>query len=58
MRRYLIDPARGRPNAELVAMQGLENLLPADSAKADLAGGQHQAQQHSMNVAGCPPVIV
>ena len=37
MRRYLIDHARGRPNAEFVAMEGLENLLPADSAKVDLA---------------------
>jgi RNA polymerase sigma factor (TIGR02999 family) len=37
MRRYLIDHARGRPNAEFVALEGLENLLPADSAKVDLA---------------------
>ena len=27
MRRYLIDHARGRPNAELVALEGIENLL-------------------------------
>ncbi len=37
MRRYLIDHARGRPNAEFVALEGLENLLPAESAKVDLA---------------------
>jgi RNA polymerase sigma factor (TIGR02999 family) len=37
MRRYLIDHARGRPNAEFVALEGIENLLPADSAKIDLA---------------------
>jgi RNA polymerase sigma factor (TIGR02999 family) len=37
MRRYLIDHARGRPSAEFVALQGFENILPADSAKVDLA---------------------
>jgi RNA polymerase sigma factor (TIGR02999 family) len=37
MRRYLIDHARGRPNAEFVALEGIENLLPASSAKLDLA---------------------
>jgi RNA polymerase sigma factor (TIGR02999 family) len=37
MRRYLIDHARGRPHADFVALQGLENLLPADSAKIDMA---------------------
>src|SRR3984893_4868280 len=37
MRRYLIDHARGRPNAELVALEGIENLLPASSVKLDLA---------------------
>jgi RNA polymerase sigma factor (TIGR02999 family) len=37
MRRYLIDHARGRPAAELVALEGFENLLPADSEKVDLA---------------------
>src|SRR5579863_9435263 len=31
MRRYLIDHARGRPDAEFVALEGLENLLPSDS---------------------------
>src|SRR6202030_4433681 len=37
MRRYLIDHARGRPNAEFVAIEGIENLLPASSAQLDLA---------------------
>ena len=37
MRRYLIDHARGRPNAEFVALEGIENLLPASSAKLDQA---------------------
>lgn len=37
MRRYLIDYARGRPPADFVALEGMENLLPADSAKIDLA---------------------
>jgi DNA-directed RNA polymerase specialized sigma24 family protein len=37
MRRYLIDHARGRPNAEFVALEGIENLLPASSVKLDLA---------------------
>src|SRR5580700_3456605 len=33
MRRYLIDHARGRPNAEFIAIEGMENFLPADNAK-------------------------
>lgn len=37
MRRYLIDHARARPHAQFVPIEGLENLLPADSAKVDLA---------------------
>jgi RNA polymerase sigma factor (TIGR02999 family) len=37
MRRYLIDHARGRPHAEIVALEGMENMVPADSAKLDLA---------------------
>src|SRR5579859_499849 len=37
MRRYLIDHARGRPNAQFVALEGIENLLPASSIKLDLA---------------------
>ncbi|HTR38287.1 MAG TPA: ECF-type sigma factor [Bryobacteraceae bacterium] len=37
MRRYLIDHARGRPNAEFVALEGLDNLIRADSAEVDVA---------------------
>ena len=37
MRRHLIDHARGRPNAEFVAIEGMENFIPADSAKVSLA---------------------
>jgi RNA polymerase sigma factor (TIGR02999 family) len=37
MRRYLIDHARGRPPAEFVALEGLEDVLPADSGKVELA---------------------
>ena len=37
MRRYLIDHARGRPDAEFLALEGIENLLPADSARVDVA---------------------
>jgi RNA polymerase sigma factor (TIGR02999 family) len=37
MRRYLIDHARGRPDAEFVALEGIREFLPADSAKVDLA---------------------
>jgi RNA polymerase sigma factor (TIGR02999 family) len=37
MRRYLIDYARGRPDADFVALEGIENLLPADAAKLDVA---------------------
>jgi RNA polymerase sigma factor (TIGR02999 family) len=37
MRRYLIDHARGRPAAEFVALEGLEDFLPADRGKIDLA---------------------
>src|ERR1700724_1747 len=37
MRRYLIDHARGRPEAEFVALEGLEDVLPADSGKVELA---------------------
>ena len=40
MRRYLIDHARGRPNAEFVAIEGMENLIPGDSAKGEL--GNHR----------------
>ena len=31
--------ARGRPAAEFVALEGFEEILPADSAKVDLAIG-------------------
>jgi RNA polymerase sigma factor (TIGR02999 family) len=37
MRRYLIDHARGRPDAEFVAIEGMENFLPADGAQVELA---------------------
>ncbi len=37
MRRYLIDYARGRPNAEFVAIEGMRDFLPADSPQMDLA---------------------
>jgi RNA polymerase sigma factor (TIGR02999 family) len=37
MRRYLIDHARGRPSAGFVALEGFENILPADSGKVELA---------------------
>lgn len=37
MRRYLIDHARGRPDAEFVAIHGMENFVPAQSPKVDLA---------------------
>lgn len=37
MRRYLIDHARGRPGAQFVMADDIQNLLPADSAKVDLA---------------------
>jgi RNA polymerase sigma factor (TIGR02999 family) len=36
MRRYLIDYARGRPGAELVALEKMEPFLPAGSAKLEL----------------------
>jgi RNA polymerase sigma factor (TIGR02999 family) len=37
MRRYLIDRARTRPQAEFVAWEGVEGILPAGGAKFDLA---------------------
>jgi RNA polymerase sigma factor (TIGR02999 family) len=37
MRRYLIDYARGRPDAEFVAFEGMENWLPAENAKVSTA---------------------
>ena len=37
MRRYLIDYARGRPNAEFVALDAIGDLVPAGNAQAELA---------------------
>ena len=37
MRRYLIDHARGRPDAGFVPIDEFENLFPAKSLKVDLA---------------------
>ncbi|HLG97049.1 MAG TPA: ECF-type sigma factor [Bryobacteraceae bacterium] len=37
MRRYLIDHARGRPNAHFLSFDGLQRLMPTDGAKLDLA---------------------
>jgi RNA polymerase sigma factor (TIGR02999 family) len=37
MRRYLIDHARARPDAELVALEGMKDFLSAASPKLDLA---------------------
>ncbi len=37
MRRYLIDHARGRPDAEFVALEGMKDFLPAASPKLNLA---------------------
>jgi len=37
MRRYLIDYARGRPRNEFVGLAGLEDMLPANSVKVDMA---------------------
>ncbi len=37
MRRYLIDHARGRPDAEFVALNGLDDFLPAQSGRLELA---------------------
>ncbi len=55
MRRHLIDHARGRPSAEFVALEGFENLLPADSEKVDLA--ICVLRQHSVMRANMPPVL-
>ena len=37
MRRHLIDNARRRPNAEFVSLDQVQNLLPTNSSKVDLA---------------------
>jgi RNA polymerase sigma factor (TIGR02999 family) len=37
MRRYLIDHARKRPDAEFIALEGNDHLLPADTSRVNLA---------------------
>ncbi len=37
MRHYLIDHARARPDAEFVALEGIEKLFPAERRSVDLA---------------------
>jgi len=37
MRRYLIDYARGRPGVKFVPLEGVGEILPADSARLDTA---------------------
>jgi len=37
MRRYLIDYARQRPDAEFVALDGMDDLVPAGGARLDTA---------------------
>jgi RNA polymerase sigma factor (TIGR02999 family) len=37
MRRYLIDYARGRPDADVVALEGVKDFLRAQSAKIETA---------------------
>jgi len=37
MRRHLIDHARRRPNAHFVPLEEMQDFLPADSAKIELA---------------------
>jgi RNA polymerase sigma factor (TIGR02999 family) len=37
MRRYLIDHARARPDAEFLTLDGLENFLPVDRARIETA---------------------
>jgi RNA polymerase sigma factor (TIGR02999 family) len=37
MRRHLIDHARRRPGVDLVPLDGIQNLLPANSAQMDVA---------------------
>jgi RNA polymerase sigma factor (TIGR02999 family) len=36
MRRHLIDHARGRPPAQFVSLEGIQNLLPSSRAELDL----------------------
>ena len=37
MRRYLIDHARGRPHADIVPLEGIQDFLAAESPKIELA---------------------
>ena len=37
MRRYLIDHARGRPDAEFVALEGMDDFLSASTPSVELA---------------------
>jgi RNA polymerase sigma factor (TIGR02999 family) len=37
MRRYLIDHARGHPRAEFVGLGNIDDMLPANSTKVELA---------------------
>jgi RNA polymerase sigma factor (TIGR02999 family) len=37
MRRYLIDHARAQPDVNFIAIEEMKSLLPADTAKVDLA---------------------
>jgi hypothetical protein len=37
MRRYLIDYAGGRTSAEFMALEGFEDILPADRERTDRA---------------------
>jgi len=37
MRRYLIDYARGRPDAEFIALEGIDDLIPVGGARLDTA---------------------
>jgi RNA polymerase sigma factor (TIGR02999 family) len=37
MRRYLIDYARGRPDVELIPIEGMRESLPSESGKIELA---------------------
>ena len=55
MRRYLIDLARGRPDAEIVELKELEHLLPANSEKVAFAilVGKLLEQLETENPAWC-----
>ncbi len=36
MRRHLIDHARGRPDADFIDLEGIRNLVPAETAGVDI----------------------